>query len=399
MIGPLQHSLKTRLTLFSLVIFALSLWALAYYAAKVLRTDMEHLLGDQQLSTVTLVAENIDHELNERLAALETDRARPRREELQSPGELQAILERRPILPLLFNGGYFVTDAAGTTTASVPIEAGRIGINYMFRNHVAAALEEGKLGLSTVEIGKALQVPVFSLAVPLRDAQGKVIGSLVGVINLSTDNFLDKITSNAYGRTGGYVLVARQQRLVVTATDKSRVMEALPPAGVSPTIDNFLAGREGSAIFRNPQGVEVLVSAMSIPLADWYVAATLPTAEAFAPIHDLLQRMLLATILLTLIAGGLTWWMLRQQLAPIGAAAAALAARSADGVLAEPLPVTTRDEIGQLIGSFNVLLNALATRDRALRASETRFGLFMEYFPGAPSSRTRVAPRCMPTAT
>jgi HAMP domain-containing protein len=279
--------------------------------------------------------------------------------ELQSPAELQGLLERRPILPLLFNGGYFVTDAAGTATASVPVAAGRVGINYMFRHHVAAALEEGKLGLSAVDIGKALQVPVFSLAVPLRDAQGKVTGCLVGVINLSTDNFLDKITSNAYGRTGGYVLVARQQRLIVTGTDRGRVMEALPPAGVSPTIDDFLAGRDGSDVFRNPQGVEVLVSAKSIPLADWYVAATLPTAEAFAPIHDLQQRMLLATILLTLIAGGLIWWMLRQQLAPIGAAATALAARSGKGPVPEPLPVTTQDEIGQLVSRFNGLLDAL----------------------------------------
>ncbi|MGB7645510.1 MAG: hypothetical protein WBM22_08655 [Pseudomonas fluorescens] len=49
MIGSLQRSLKTRVTLFSLVIFALSLWALAYYAAKMLHTDLEQLLGDQQL--------------------------------------------------------------------------------------------------------------------------------------------------------------------------------------------------------------------------------------------------------------------------------------------------------------------------------------------------------------
>jgi PAS domain S-box-containing protein len=210
-----------------------------------------------------------------------------------------------------------------------------------------------------VDIGKALQVPVFSLAVPLRDAQGKVIGSLVGVINLSSDNFLDRIISNPYGRTGGYLLVDRQQRLIVTGTDKSRIMEALPPAGVSPEIDNFLAGREGSAILRNPKGVEVLVSAKSIPVANWYVASTLPTAEAFAPIHDMQQRMLLATILLTLIAGGLTWWMLRRQLAPIGAAAAALGARPRLGLLGEPLPVTTQDEIGQLISRFNSLLDAL----------------------------------------
>jgi hypothetical protein len=199
MIGPLQRSLKTRVTLFSLVIFALSLWVLSYYASKMLRADMEQLLGDQQLSTVALVAANIDQELKDRLTALESIAAYFDEKELKSPATLQGILERRPILPMLFNGGYFVTDAAGTATASIPVEAGRIGINYGLSNNVAAALGEGKSAIGALEIGKVLRVPVFSLAVPIRNSQGKVVGSLVGVVNLSADNFLDRITSNAYG--------------------------------------------------------------------------------------------------------------------------------------------------------------------------------------------------------
>lgn len=370
MIRPLQRSLKTRVTLFSLVIFALSLWALAYYAAKMLRTDMEQLLGDQQRSTVALVAANIDEELKDRLTALETIAADFGKRELKSPAMQQDNLERRSILPLLFNGGYFVTDAAGTTTASVPVKAGRIGINYSRFDNVAAALGEGKSAIGALAIGVVLRVPVFSLAVPIRDAQGQVIGSLVGVINLSSDNFLDKITSNRYGRTGGYLLVDRQQRLIVTGTDKRRIMETLPPAGVSPEIDNFLAGHDGSVIFRDPEGGEVLFSTKIIPVTGWHVAATLPTAEAFAPIRDMQQRMLLATILLTLIAGGLTWWMLRHQLAPIGAAAAALGTRPGQGLMPEPLPVSTQDEIGQLISSFNSLLDALRRMVKDLRATQ-----------------------------
>jgi apolipoprotein N-acyltransferase len=105
MTGPLQRSLKTRVTLFSLVIFALSLWALAYYATKMLRTDMEQLLGDQQLSTVALVAANIDQELKERMNALERIAGDFDEKELKSPATLQGILEHRPILPLLFNAG------------------------------------------------------------------------------------------------------------------------------------------------------------------------------------------------------------------------------------------------------------------------------------------------------
>ncbi len=358
MIGPLRRSLKTRVTLFSLVIFVFSLWALAFYASKMLRTDMVQMLGDQQRSIVALVAAKIDQELKDRLTALELIAADFGKRELSSPEIQQANLERRSILPFLFNGGFFVTDAAGMATASLPVDVGRIGIDYSRSNNVAAALGEGKSTIGALEIGRVLQVPVFSLAVPIRDAQGKIVGSLVGVVQLTPDNFLDRLISSPYGRTGGYVIADRQQRMIVTGTDKSRIMEALPAPGVRPDIDEYLAGYEDSGLLRNAKGVELLTSIKNIPVADWYVAATLPTAEAFAPIRDMQQRMLLTTILLTMIAGGLIWWILRRQLAPIGAAVAALGARPGQGLIAEPLPVTTQDEIGQLISRFNSLLDA-----------------------------------------
>ena len=60
-------SLKTRVTVFTLAIFLLSIWSLAIYAGKALYEDMRRMLGEQQFSTVTLVAENVDQELKERL--------------------------------------------------------------------------------------------------------------------------------------------------------------------------------------------------------------------------------------------------------------------------------------------------------------------------------------------
>lgn len=359
MIGPLQRSLKTRVTLFTLAIFAVSLWALAFYASKILRTDFEDVLGDQQLSTVALVAADVDRELIDRLKALESIAADLKKNEVTAPQLLQGVIERRPVLALLFNAGFFVTDTAGTAVASVPQEAGRVGLNYSFRSHVASALRDGKSSVSEVDIGKVLQVPVFSIAVPIRDAREKVIGSLVGVINLSQDSFLDRITSNAYGRTGEFLVVSRPQRMIVTATDKSRVMEKLPPVGVNPKIDRFLAGGEGSDLLRNAKGTEVLVSVKSITAANWYVVATLPTKEAFAPIERMLKRILLATMLLSFVAGGLTWWMLRRQLEPINVAAAALGREPLPGQVPDELPVSTQDEIGLLVSRFNSLLEIL----------------------------------------
>jgi PAS domain S-box-containing protein len=343
--------------LFTLVIFSLSLWAYAYFAIFSLRTDLEELLGEQQRSTVALVAANIDQELRERMTALENIAADFEEEELQSPAALQDILERRPILPLLFNGGYYVTDDAGNAMASIPVAAGRIGLNFMSRSNVSAALGDGETVVGALTIGAVLRVPVFSIAVPIRDDREQIIGSLVGVINLSESNFLDLVVSPGYGRTGSYVIVDRQQRMIVTGTDKSRIMEAMPAPGVRPIMDGYLAGREGTSIMINVDNVESLASVKNLNVVDWYVAATLPTAEAFGPINGMQQLMLRATILLALMVGALTWWMLRIQLAPISVVAAALSAREVHELIAKPLPVTSQDEIGQLIISFNGLLD------------------------------------------
>ena len=177
------------------------------------------------------------------------------------------------------------------------------------------------------------------------------------------------------------MLVAPQHRLIVTATDKSRIMQPLPAPGVSPLIDRYIAGYEGSGVGVNPLGVEVLASARRIPVANWLIVSALPTEEAFAPIGEMQQRMLLATILLTLLAAGLTWWMLRRQLSPVIAAMDSLAAMANGGQPLQYLPIASQDEIGQLVGGFNRLLATLGQRETALREMEWKFQALFEQGP------------------
>lgn len=54
----------------ALLIILLGMWSLSYFASRMLREDMEHVLGDQQLSTVTLIAAQIDEEIKSRARAL-----------------------------------------------------------------------------------------------------------------------------------------------------------------------------------------------------------------------------------------------------------------------------------------------------------------------------------------
>ena len=111
-------------------------------------------------------------------------------------------MQQRPLLEILFNGGAFVTGPDGTAIADVPLSAGRTGTNYIDREVIAKPLKENITLIGQPTMGKKLGAPVFSIATPIQDAQGKVIGALVGVVNLGLPSFLDKITWDTISLTG-----------------------------------------------------------------------------------------------------------------------------------------------------------------------------------------------------
>ena len=367
----LQKSLKFRITFTTLVIFLVSLWSLTIYASRMLRQDMQALLGQQQFSAVSMIAAGLNEELEDRLLALETLAAAVTPASMGNPAALQAILEQRPYIQKLFNAGLFITSTQGTALADVPRSAGRLGVNYSDRESVSGPLKDGLPRIGRPSLGKKLQAPIFSLTVPVFDAQGRVMGALVGTINLGMPNFLDKIVGERAGKSGGYVLIAPQHQLFVTATDKRLIMQPLPALGQNAMHDQYRQGYEGYGVAQSALGVEELTAAKGIPRAGWFIVAALPTAEAFAPINAMQQRMWLATVVLTLLAGGLTWWitawMLRRQLSPVLAAASALDSMADANQPARPLQVEVPDEIGELIGGFNRLLASSGQREALLK--------------------------------
>jgi hypothetical protein len=377
-----SFSLKTRVTLFTLVIFVAGIWALSIYSSQILREEMQLMLGEQQFSTVSAVAGELNNDLRDRSLSLAAIARQLTPAVMADAAALQGLLDQRPLLPLVFNGGVWVARADGIAVADIPRDAGRIGTDYSTMDFIANVLKEGKVSISPPLLGKKRKTPLIAIAFPIRDAQGQIIGVLTGVTDLDKPNFLDKITQSHYGKLGGYVLISAQNRTVITATDKSRIMEVLPALGVNPWVDRFASGYEGSTIANNPKGVEVLVSGKRISEADWYVLATLPVTEAFAPIENMLQRLLIAATTFTILACVLMWWlvtrMLKNQLSPMLAASRAISSLAGSDRPASALPVARQDEIGELITGFNRLLKTLAQREAELVQSEERWKFAIE---------------------
>lgn len=105
-------------------------------------------------------------------------------------------------------------------------------------------------------MSKLMHAPAFVIGVPIRDARDEVIGVIGGVVDLRLPNFLDKITRSSYGKKGSYLLIAPQPRLIVTSTDKSRVMETLPAPGARrPAVyRSFSSGPRGVHYSHGPAG-------------------------------------------------------------------------------------------------------------------------------------------------
>jgi signal transduction histidine kinase/CheY-like chemotaxis protein len=351
------RSLKTRITLFMLAISFVSMWALAFYAGRVFRFHVGNLLGEQQYSTACFVAAEVNDRLDIRLKALKVIADSMGPVIAGSKAGLQAYLEQREVLPLLFNDGAIVLDRNGTAIASVPLSSGRTGIGYLDRDYVIGAIRDARPTIGRPVLSKITKTPSLSMGVPIRDKQGVVIGALAGLTKLSMPNFLDNIAENQYGKTGGYLLVSPQARLTITATDRSRIMEKIPAPGKNPWLDRFVNGYEGTAIMVDPIGVKVLTSVKDVPLSGWIAAVYVPYADAVAPIFQMRWYILIGAIILTFLSGVTMWWMLRRQLSPILSTARTMATLSDAHLPLSPLAVSSQDEIGDLISGFNRLIS------------------------------------------
>ncbi len=378
------RSLRTRITVGVLLAVVSTLWIATLVISHFLRQDMEETLSAQQFSVVSLLADEVDRSVRERVKALESIALQLNENALTHPQKLISDLREHSVFLGLFNWGIILTDTRGMSLASLPPNLKRTGVDYSDVAVVQQVLKEGRTIIGDALIGPTTRQPMVPIATPIRDGAGRTIGTLIGLTNLNQPSFLDDISANRFGRQGGYLITEPKTRTFIAATDKSRVMRAGPPPGRNAVYDKYLDGFEGSGVALSSRGVVELSSSKRIPSTGWLMQSVLPAEEAFAPIARIQQRLLGVSMLLTLLAGGMGWWWLRRQLAPLKEAAMLLGAMGDGRSPRQALPVRQDDEIGQLAGAFNGLLAAIAAEEAkaAEHAVNARLRKIVSNVPG-----------------
>ena len=374
----LFRTLKSRVIAAIVVLFLLLAIIFMTIARKNLREDVIALSAEQQHSIVEVASAQLNQDFDDRLKALALAANIVTPSMLSDVTVLQAELNRRVILQLLFNAGVYairrdgliITDQAHNT---LPF-ADQASINAVLSGQVKSIV-------GPLMQDDAHQAPLFLMVNAISDEHGEVIGAAVGATSLAKDNFIDKATSHKYGKEGGFIIVDPKHRMIVSATDKSRIMEPSPPPGLIPAIDQSLAGNESPSVFVNPKGVEVLESFKSIPLAGWQLIAAIPTTSLFTPLRGLSNsRLILGLAIAILITSILVWLLLRKMFDPMTNAVSTLSAWSEqpDRFFKQKLLVNQDDEIGTLIKAFNRLLSINRDREErlSLAASSTGVGIW-----------------------
>ena len=366
-------SLKTRITLLTLGLFWGAIWGLAYDASRDLRHGLQEILSDQQLVTVSHIASSIGDAVRIRIESLTmiADSIRP--EWLADAGKVKDYLRDRRAIYKLFNGGLICIAANGMAVADQPHLEKRVESTFVGLEFFDDVLRTGRPVIAKPRIGRASGQPVINMGVPIRGASGEVVGVLAGVNSILGTDVFSQVAPSRLGGVGDIHVISLRDGLIVTSTDRGRLLQPLSALGLDALVERYRQGTEGSVVAVNGQGVEELSSARRIDETGWMVVGTLPATFAFAPIADLQRHLYLEAALVSLVVGALVWLFLYREIVPLGRYAATLRDMTGGAAPLRVLPVKGSPEVRVLLEAFNRLTARLCAQEDTLRQSEERY--------------------------
>jgi diguanylate cyclase (GGDEF)-like protein len=382
----LLQSFKFKMT--SLVIALVLVAGIGAGGISLLIADAElrQVIARQELALLTSAAALIDSDLQHKqlLLASLTENL-PGRE--PSLDQMQALLEAHDTLrDQFFNVNAF--DADGNLVASLRDRRAR-RINITERKYFQDTMNTRE-GVISAPFRSALSGrPVVVLTQPLRDADGRIIGILLGAIDLLRPSFsaqLDALRSSA----DGYLFLLSDDGTIIHHPNKNLVLEKID-AGAGTPGEAALRGGDGWEDGLLDDGVPTLLVHKRLRQADWTIGLSYPVASAFAPMHDIRLRAFIGAVLLTGLAGLFGWAITHKLLRPLGKLRRHVEDVGAGRAQIGVFDVARPDEFGHLSRAFYALsqrrekaeleLHHLATTDVLTGINNRR--MFDEFFPKA----------------
>src|SRR5471032_652944 len=359
--------IKVKVALATSVTSIAMLGLLTVLELRRMQDDFTKVLFTQQTALINRTAEELDDKLTMLLGIVALSAQQTPPELMATPAQLRAFYRRGAVLSLFDD--LLVLDAHGVVAADLPDQGNRVGVDASDRAYFKRVMAEKKPFISEPLIGRVNKQPIVQMVAPILDERGNVTGVLIGVLRLYKDNLLGHLRTAKVGRSGYYFAVTRDATPVYVLYPDARRLLQPRPANANPATTRALSDDfEGTALSISSNGVRALNSYKKLRSVNWLLAASLPADEAFEPFDGVLARLALWSFLASLLAAAVIGTITLRLMAPLVGLRDAILALRHDATRFTPIPVATRDEIGELTMAFNGLMHERLAADLRLQS-------------------------------
>ncbi len=373
-------SLKSKLTLFTALLFVSTVIVLAYKLEREVRGEFQSVLEAAQFSRLHPIAENIESAARERLDFLAgtADRINPRW--LGDAVQLDRFLAEHLPPSGMFGGGLMIFASNGMELSPRVRHDGPPPPVLASTLLVRDVVDRGIALVGKPASGSSGARPELTMGAPIRDEKQRVVAVLVGAISIQSDDLFGKAITGRLRTEEKLHVASLRDNVFVASTDPGLILKPLPPRGIDRMFDRYRDGFVGFGVAPDSSGVEQFSSAMRIPSTGWVVLSNLPTRVAFESINSIRDKIQFGATLSSLLIPFLLWLYLNGQLKPLSRAANTLDEMTQGHRELQPLQADGSKEIRRLLQSFNLLQTHIGLQKASLRDSAEKLRLSAKVF-------------------
>jgi serine/threonine protein kinase/HAMP domain-containing protein len=291
--------------------------------------------------------------------------------------KVAALVQANPDIHLVM-----VMDAQGTALISNDPEVA--GKNFAFREYFKVAMQ-GRPHVTGIVVGSVAGAAGMFYSQPVFDDAQRVIGAVVLRIRASSFETLLDEAGKVSGRTP---FVVDGDGVVILHPDAQMLYSSLQPLPADrmaairadhrfrrdtlrdlrlPELAHAMVGAQtlGHASYRSPlSDSDEIAGYAPVQGNDWVVAISEPRARFEQPLRRLFLQLVASVVLVGLLFLGFALRFARSIVRPIQALTRGADALKQGDYAGASVQVSSRDEIGQLARTFNVMIDVLRQREQ-----------------------------------
>lgn len=270
----------------------------------------------------------------------------------------------------IFTDRIFLTDLQGNVVMTYPHQEGR-KVNLLNIPYVSRALSEGKPVISDVYTIEPTQRKVIFALVPLKNKEGTLIGIAGGEINPTSYIFTQVIKSVSAGPSTnielvdshGTIIASNDPKRILTSSDHNKFLGNLIIQKKSTVGTCHRCHTEEAS---HTTRTSDMLAFAPLSTAPWGISVREPQDIVFSPSTTLRRGFFILSVISVITALLLGIGLSRGIVRPVESLINATQ-RIAKGNLSEPVTVSSRDEIGILAKSFDIMRMKLSDSLESIR--------------------------------